>query len=273
MLQMAVRFQLSPDHQRVMPFELAITAESCRLRSHRLVCVPTVTLQTRPTLKEDLMMSTRPLWRVCPFEPPRCFSFLLLLILALFLICLTGCQNETSPVPEAASSDSDAELPAERTDPKSRALAAKQALFEKLSTRLLAAMSSGGPAAAIEVCSREASQIAAEVSEEHGLKIGRTSFKLRNPQNSPPAWTQHFVDERIAEPQFVDLEDGQFGAFLPIKLQPQCLTCHGPEDQIDPQVLSKLDELYPDDNATGFHLDELRGWFWIEVPSDSDQVQ
>ncbi|MCA9026192.1 MAG: DUF3365 domain-containing protein [Planctomycetaceae bacterium] len=187
---------------------------------------------------------------------------------ALLFLCLLGCQQEAAPVAEPASPEQAVQQQTEPAGPKERALAAKQALFDRLSSRLLAAMSSGGPAAAIEVCSQEAPRIASEVSEEHGLKIGRTSFKLRNPKNSPPAWAQRFVEERTVEPQFVDLEDGQFGAFLPIMLKPQCMTCHGPADQIDPQVLSKLNELYPDDQATGFQIDELRGWFWIEVPRE-----
>ena len=27
-----------------------------------------------------------------------------------------------------------------------------------------------------------------------------------------------------------------------------------------------LDEQYPDDQATGFNVGELRGWFWVEFP-------
>lgn len=188
----------------------------------------------------------------------------------LVLFCLSGCQKPAPPAVVPTTSQPEVEVTTKSVDQKTRALAAKQALFDQLSARLLAAMSSGGPAAAIEVCSKEASRIADEVGKEQNLKIGRTSFKLRNPENKAPDWAQHFVDERIAEPQFVELEDGQLGALLPIKLKPQCITCHGPTDQIDPDVLSALNRLYPEDNATGFHIDDLRGWFWIEVPKSTE---
>lgn len=54
---------------------------------------------------------------------------------------------------------------------------------------------------------------------------------------------------------------------LPIKLKKACLTCHGPADTIAADVKSKLAELYPTDDATGFSEGDLRGWFWIEVPA------
>ncbi len=182
---------------------------------------------------------------------------------------MVGCSstNDEDRVQSAAAS-APTETPAETTaTPKSRAIAAKEALFQKLSTRLMQAMSNGGPAAAIDACSKDAQQIAAEVSDEHQLQIGRTSFKLRNPKNTPPAWAVDMVAARVEEPQFVELADGEFGALLPIKLKAQCIGCHGPIDQLDESVQKMLTELYPDDQATGFNTEELRGWFWVQVPA------
>ncbi len=194
-------------------------------------------------------------------------------IVVLFVIAsAVGCQSEPD-VPsdgEQQEQESASAVPDIHSDPKAKALAAKDALFDELSTRLLGAMSNGGPAAAIEVCSKDAPRLAKEVGEAHGVKIGRTSFKLRNPKNTPPDWTAGMVDERVSEPRFVDLKDGTFGAFLPIKLKPQCMTCHGPEEQIDPAIKDALARLYPEDQATGFQVDELRGWFWVEVPAETD---
>jgi hypothetical protein len=193
------------------------------------------------------------------------------LCVVFFGCCLSftiGCGDSTSEqqdadtVVETADDTSAVAVP----DARARALAAKDALFEQLSARLMSAMSNGGPVAAIEVCSKEAARIAAEVSEETGVKIGRTSFKLRNPANVPPAWATSLVEQRAAEPQFVDLSDGGLGALLPIRLKPQCMVCHGPEDKIAADVLTALSERYPEDAATGFEVDDLRGWFWVEVP-------
>lgn len=152
-----------------------------------------------------------------------------------------------------------------------RATTAKDELFQSLSTKLVTAMSSGGPVSAIEVCSKEAPKLAQEISARHGLTIGRTSFRLRNPQNAAPEWTQPFVANRDTDVQFVPLKNGATGAMFPIHLKPQCLTCHGPEEQIGDDVKQQLATYYPDDQATGFQDGDLRGWFWVEVPAKSNK--
>jgi hypothetical protein len=79
---------------------------------------------------------------------------------------------------------------------KAVAAKAKDALFMQLSGRLREVMQSDGPAAAIDVCSQEAVKIAESVGKEHGVAIGRTSYKLRNPANAPRDWVTPFVDQR-----------------------------------------------------------------------------
>jgi hypothetical protein len=149
------------------------------------------------------------------------------------------------------------------------ALAARDALFQQLLSELTEAMASSGPASAIEVCSQRAPQIAADVSQQFGVQIGRTSHRLRNPDNVPPEWAQPLVDAQIAEPQLVALGDGRLGTLLPIRLKAQCLMCHGPRDQLLPDVQQALDRTYPKDQATGFQEGDLRGWFWVSVPTDA----
>ena len=127
-------------------------------------------------------------------------------------------------------------------------------------------MQAEGPAKAIEVCSKEANEIAQSVSNEQDIKIGRTSFKLRNPMNHPPTWAKSLFDQRPNEPQFVFVDDRTAGALLPIKLQAKCMICHGPVEMLAPGIPEQLKKLYPEDQATGFIEGDLRGWFWVEVP-------
>jgi hypothetical protein len=61
------------------------------------------------------------------------------------------------------------------------------------------------------------------------------------------------------------LDNGQAAALLPIKLQAQCLMCHGPAEKIPLEVKTQLAKLYPQDQATGFQEGDLRGWFWVEL--------
>lgn len=142
---------------------------------------------------------------------------------------------------------------------------AKEALFATLSGRLMEAMA-GGPANAIAVCQREAGALAEGVGRSHNVKIGRTGVRLRNQRNQAPAWAADWIEQAVAEPQFAVLSNQQVAALLPIKLQPQCVMCHGPTEQILPEVKSALVDRYPQDRATGFEIGELRGWFWIELP-------
>jgi hypothetical protein len=148
----------------------------------------------------------------------------------------------------------------------SKAQAARNDLFGRLTVRLQEELSAAGPTAAISVCRLEAPQFAKAVAKEHGVAIGRTSWRLRNQNNLPPAWANELVAERIAEPAYLVGPDGQLGALLPIRLAKNCETCHGPSGQIGPEIRQVLAEHYPADQATGFVEGELRGWFWVEVP-------
>ncbi len=161
-------------------------------------------------------------------------------------------------------------VPARPTDEheqrKREAMDAVGRLKKKLFGRLAGALAEAGPAHAIDVCKRDAPALAARIGQERGVRIGRTSFKRRNPNNVVPEWARPAVHARDGDPLFYELVDGNFGALLPIRLQQQCLTCHGPSAQIPADVRSALKEQYPDDAATGFREGELRGWFWVEVP-------
>lgn len=206
---------------------------------------------------------------------------------------LTGCRSETKPKAEdrpseekttrgpdyrdhsdsagdpsstdAFASDSPVSESA-RVPGRNLAIRAKDQLAASLMSRLVQAMVDGGPAGAIEVCSQEAPSIADRVGKENGVRIGRTSFRIRNPRNEPPAWAIPWVEQRVESPQFQVLETGETAALFPIRIQPTCLACHGKE--IQPEIRDQLAMLYPNDQATGFALDELRGWFWVEVPRD-----
>jgi len=138
--------------------------------------------------------------------------------------------------------------------------------------RLQAALRAGlarGPAEAIEACRSEAPEIAASLSRE-GVRVGRTSHRLRNPANAPPAWAAPLLEEFVADPaarapRVVRLGDARRGYVEPILMQPLCVTCHG--DAVPEAVAAKLAELYPEDRAVGFAVGELRGLFWAEFPA------
>jgi len=151
------------------------------------------------------------------------------------------------------------------------AVRAKEALFANLSSRLRSAIRSNGLESAVGICRAEAPQLIEQIAKERSLRIGRTSFKLRNPENAPPEWAGPSMRRRVKDPRYFEGPAGELGALLPIRLRSDCMQCHGPEDEIDPAVRQKIAETYPGDRAVGFSANDLRGWFWVEVPKRAER--
>ncbi|HMB70538.1 MAG TPA: DUF3365 domain-containing protein [bacterium] len=130
------------------------------------------------------------------------------------------------------------------------------------------ALYEGGPENAITVCRMEAPAIAAGSTGE-GIEIGRTSHRLRNPDNAPAEWMKpllaaYLEDPERAEPRAVRLEEGRVGYVEPMRVLPMCLACHGTD--LAAPVSERLAELYPEDKATGFEAGDFRGMFWVTLP-------
>lgn len=133
---------------------------------------------------------------------------------------------------------------------------------------LTGALEAGGPIDAIDVCRDEAPRIAGELSVD-GVRMGRTSHRLRNPANAPEAWVEpllaaYVADPSLEEPRAVRLDERTFGYVEPIQAASFCMSCHGPS--VEPELLAEIRSLYPEDQATGFRVGDLRGVFWVEMP-------
>ena len=133
--------------------------------------------------------------------------------------------------------------------------------------QLMGALQQGmaeGPEHAVQVCQLQASKIVARVSTDV-VAVGRSSHKLRNPENAPEPWVEPYLEAYLAgdrEPHVVRLDDGVIGYVEPIVMQPLCVTCHG---EVVPQgVEAKLAQLYPGDQARGFEVGDFRGAFWVK---------
>ena len=139
----------------------------------------------------------------------------------------------------------------------------KKSLKEALTTELAKSTVS-----AIDVCSEKAPELARGASGD-GVRVGRSSTRLRNPENAAPAWLVPALDELSREPpgqpasRVVDLGGGKRGYAEAIWMDAPCLLCHGAT--IAPDVEKKLAERYPRDAARGFAVGDLRGVFWVEL--------
>ena len=75
------------------------------------------------------------------------------------------------------------------------------------------------------------------------------------------AFTGMTHSEVVTEP------GGRYYRFMkPIAVQPQCLLCHGPAQNIPNEIGAVLRKQYPFDAATGYKEGELRGAVTIKQP-------
>jgi hypothetical protein len=163
-----------------------------------------------------------------------------------------------------------ADVPARLSPGMQAADAAISALQRRLAGRVLQEMKAGGPARAITVCRDEAPALTAETARVQGVRVGRTSHRLRNPGNTAPAWAEPFVAKGAGqkaasiEPTVVDLGD-RVGLLRPIATGGVCMQCHGPAQRLSPGVRGYLETAYPGDRAVGFEEGDLRGFAWAEA--------
>lgn len=183
---------------------------------------------------------------------------------------ITACGNEAGgpvPVPEASPAD------------LAEARAAAGELGETLKGRLVAAMTEGGPVAAIDVCAEEAPVIAADVSARRGLDVGRTALRVRNAGNAPDDWETAQLEafasalaagtppSRLQASDVVEIGgEPHLRWMAPIPMGDTCAACHGAV--ISPEVRAAVDARYPGDAATGFLPGELRGAFTVTKALD-----
>jgi hypothetical protein len=147
------------------------------------------------------------------------------------------------------------------------------ALKEGLSKELGAALQSGGVPAAIEVCQTMATPITEGVTAPRtDIGISRTALRTRNPDNAPDAesraileaWEKEVAVSGQTPKPVVSRSDRALTVHFPIRLQANCLACHGDPKSFQPEITAALQKLYPDDAAIGFSEGDLRGAFRVE---------
>jgi hypothetical protein len=143
--------------------------------------------------------------------------------------------------------------------------------FDTLSVLLKNEIAAGGWQKAIEVCRKKGPELTGMLSDEN-TTMHRTALKVRNPANAPNELEKSELSfyEKIFEagdslkPKLVVDHSGTVHYFKPIKILPLCLNCHGVEgENIAPATLAILKKEYPNDQATGYKIGDLRGLWHI----------
>jgi len=124
-----------------------------------------------------------------------------------------------------------------------------------------------GPYNAVDSCHLKAPHLI-EHDFSSKYQFGRTSNKIRNPQNEPKTWLKNILKEyegtnieQKKGPGLYKLDNGKQVYVEPIYLKSVCLQCHGSPKS---SVLKRLKKFYPHDRATGYKAGDFRGLFWLK---------
>jgi len=145
---------------------------------------------------------------------------------------------------------------------------------------LLKAIEASGPLRAIVVCKYTVPEISSALSRRYGARVTRVSLAARNPVlGGADAWEQKVLlqfDERVARGEKADgmehheLVQEPGGRYLrymrALPMQPACMHCHGPVDQISESIRNQLSHDYPHDKAVGLALGKVRGAVTFKKP-------
>jgi cytochrome c553 len=151
-----------------------------------------------------------------------------------------------------------------------KGMAYAKATQKALGQNLLKAIGEKGTLGAIEFCNIKALHLTDSMSVMNNAIIKRVSDKPRNQKNEANKEELGYITyfkKLIAagkEPKpIVKREQGEVEFYYPITTNAMCLQCHGkPNEQITPETLTTLQNLYPKDQAIGYDANEVRG-LWV----------
>jgi hypothetical protein len=158
--------------------------------------------------------------------------------------------------------------------------AASAIIATRLVTELTAALGTGGPEKAVDVCHTKALPLTNEPLPDlpQVTAVKRTSLRLRNPANAPDVAERAALDHVAAliaagqpAPAILvqRLESAgttpEWRLYRSVGVQAACLACHGAPGAQSPSLRALLRERYPQDTATGYAVGDWRGLIRITV--------
>lgn len=141
-----------------------------------------------------------------------------------------------------------------------------------LKQNLQKAMKEGGPVNAVQFCNLEAMPLTNSYSAKYNTEVKRVSDRNRNPQNAANEkelavladYNSQLAAGEPLSPKVAIDADGRKHFYAPIFTGGLCLTCHGNPKSIQPELLTAIDSLYPNDKARNYTVSELRGIWSIK---------
>jgi hypothetical protein len=126
-------------------------------------------------------------------------------------------------------------------------------LAQMIRSELVKAIESSGPLRAIVVCKYSVPEITSNISRTSGWKVSRVALRPRNPAlGAADAWEQRAIlgfEQAVARGEKEPLETAEIvnepaGRFFryarALTLNPLCMTCHGPTENLTEAVKAQL---------------------------------
>lgn len=154
-----------------------------------------------------------------------------------------------------------------------------EATQKTLGSTLKAQIGSDGIESALKFCNLNAYPLVDSLSQLFSAEVRRVSSKTRNPDNRPDSIEsvlldayQYTIEQGDQTTENIQEIDGNYLLYTkPILIgDPVCLQCHGkPNQELAEETSSLLKQLYPDDQATGYSITEMRGMWSIRMDKKS----
>ncbi|NVK05062.1 MAG: DUF3365 domain-containing protein [Flavobacteriia bacterium] len=200
------------------------------------------------------------------------------LLLLLFIpVVITSCQCSEQPsesiTPESSFTEQDAMTEGAKISGQSQSVLAG-VLQQKIQE--------SGFEHAVNFCNVNARALADSLSLEYNATVRRTSFRVRNSENTPDSLDRVMLakfeyafenDEKPVQSVIQD-EQGNYRYYNPILIAPVCLNCHGmPGEELSADLHALILEKYPEDDAVEYELGDLRGAWVVEFAIAVNDIQ
>ncbi len=146
----------------------------------------------------------------------------------------------------------------------------------ELGKNLMGTIKNEGTLAALEFCNLNAIPILDSMATLQNIEIKRVTDKPRNLNNRAntkelgiiESFKAMMANEVEISPVLEEV-GGKMHFYFPIKTNDMCMQCHGtPKEQIKINVVDKLAELYPEDEAIDYSPNQLRGIWKVVMEKD-----
>lgn len=139
-----------------------------------------------------------------------------------------------------------------------------------LGKNLMSAINREGTDGALQFCNTRAIHLTDSMAAAQEVFIKRVSDQPRNPENQARGSELDYIFKTKATlsagneavPEIIE-DDELITAYYPILTNQMCLQCHGKiGEQVKLSTSRLINDLYPEDEATGYNVNELRG-IWV----------